>query len=235
LYRCLKLIPALKPVKELESRGIEYCVSKCLGGVEGYGVLVWTPMREVVVEKLQRGKPNQFYVDYYFYPKANNSRSKLFLLKLKLQGKIIELEPPCNTIILNPEHMDPSIIVGEVHNLYREVKAKVNQLYMEFSMIPRRHGSERRKKRAEIAAHEILLDIVKKILHDPERPGEHIVKMGKTIWAPIIIARPSMSEKDTIVVCQAYGKLRIDKAYTYAGQIDDRVKKEYVKLLEKPI
>ena len=203
--------------------------------MEGYGVLVWTPMREVVVEKLQRGKPNQFYVDYYFYPKANDSKTKLFLLKLKLQGKIIGLEPPRNTIILSPEHMDPSIIVGEVHNLYREVKAKVSQLCMEFSMIPRKKVSERRKKRAEIAAHEILLEIIKKILHDPERPEEHIVRMGKTVWAPIIIARPSISEEDAIVVCQAYGKLRIDKAYTYAGQIDDRVKKEYDKLLEKPI
>ena len=192
-------------------------------------------MREIIVEKLQRGKPNRFYVDYYFYPKASSSKSKLFLLKLKLQGKITELEPPRNTIILNPEHMDPSIIVGEVHNLYREVKAKVNQLYMEFSMIPRRKSNERRKKRAEIAAYEILLEIMKKILHDPEKPGEHTAKMGKTVWAPIIIARSSIGGEDTIIVCQAYSRLRIDKAYTYAGQIDDKVKKEYIKLLEKPI
>ncbi len=228
----------LKPVRELSSKGEEYCIEKCLGGVNGSGRLVWTPLREVFVESISGGKPSQFYVDYYFYPKASNSRSRLFLLKLKLQGKIVDVEPLRNTSILSPEHLDPSIIVSELHNVYREVKAKVNQLYMELSLIPRRKRSERRAKRAEIAAHEILLEIVRKILYNPEKPEVHTIRTGKTIWAPIIIAKTSDRSgeevEDQVVVCQAYGKLRIDKAYTYAGSIDERIREEYMKILEIP-
>ncbi len=223
----------LKPVRELSSKGEEYCIEKCLGGASGSGRLVWTPLREVFVEAMSGGKPSQFYVDYYFYPKAGNSRSRLFLLKLKLQGKVVDVEPLRNTSILSPEHLDPSIIVSELHNVYREVKAKVDQLYMELSLIPRRKRSERRAKRAEIAAHEILLEIVKKILHNPEKPESHVVRTGKTIWAPIIIAKTSNGEDENkVFVCQAYGKLRVDKAYTYAGSIDDKIREEYLKILE---
>lgn len=219
------------------SKGLEYCIRKCLSGLEGYGVLVWTPLREVQVEKLQRGKPNIFYVDYYFYPKAGSSKSRIFLMKLKLPGKVTELEPPKNTIILSPDHMDPSIILGEVHNLYREVKAKVDQLYMELAMIPRRKRDERRSKRVEIASYEILLEIMKNILHEPEKLEAHTAKLGKTIWAPIIIAKPFQEqdegEESYPVVCQAYGKIRIDKAYTYAAKLDENIRNEYEKLLQR--
>ncbi len=227
------MLLVLKPVRELSSKGEEYCIEKCLGGARGNGRLVWTPLREVFVETISGSKPSQFYVDYYFYPKAGSSKSRLFLLKLKLQGKIVDVEPLRNTSMLNPEHLDPSIIVSELHNVYREVKAKVDQLYMELSLIPRRKRSERRAKRAEIAAHEILLEIIKKALHNPEKPESHIIRTGKTVWAPIIIVEANSSEgKSQVYVCQAYSKIRVDKAYTYAGVIDDRIREEYLKLLK---
>ncbi len=224
----------LRPSKELEIKGPEYCLKKCL---KRYNVVawthVWTPLRELTVHDPTRKTINRAHVDFYFYPKTQNNFAKLFLFKLKLPEKKVEKQISDTTRILQPQRIDVQDIIYDMINVYREIDKKVDELYTRLSNIPRKKRKERARLRGEIASYEILLEIIDNILVDKNSPSNNIVVQGQTIWAPLILALVEEQEevggeKITIqipMICQAYGKPRIDKAYSYAAQIDDNLKK----------
>ncbi len=232
----------LKPSKELEIKGPEYCLQKCL---KGYNVTawthVWTPLRELTIHDPTRKLVNKAHLDFYFYPKTRDNFAKLFLFKLRLPEKIVEKQVNETTRILQPQRIDVQTVIYDMINVYREIDRKIDELYIKLNDIPRKKRRERARVRGKIASYEILLEIIDNILVDKSSPSNNIVVQGQTIWAPIILAlveeeQEIGGEKITMeipMICQAYGKPRIDKAYTYAAQTDEGLKKDISDLIYK--
>jgi len=232
----------LKPSKELEIKGPEYCLQKCL---KGYNVVawthVWTPLRELTIHDPARKLVNKAHLDFYFYPKTRDSFAKLFLFKLKLPEKIVEKQVNETVRILQPQRIDVQTVIYDMINVYREIDRKIDELYMKLSGIPRKKRRERARVRGEIASYEILLEIIDNILVDKDSPSNNIVVQGQTIWAPIILALVEEEQEiggekiavEIPMICQAYGKPRIDKAYTYAVQTDEELKKNISDLIHE--
>lgn len=232
----------LKPSKELEFKGPEYCLHKCL---KGYNIVawthVWTPLRELTIHDPTRKRVNKAHLDFYFYPKTRDLFAKLFLFKLRLPEKIVEKHVDETNRILQPQRIDVQSVIHDVIDVYREIDRKVDELYVKLSGIPRKKRRERARVRGEIASYEILLEIIDNILVDKNSPTNNIVIQGQTIWAPIILALVEEEQEiggekirvELPMICQTYGKPRIDKAYTYAAQIDEELKKNISELINR--
>ncbi len=232
----------LKPSKELDIKGPEYCLHKCL---KGYSIVawthVWTPLRELTIHDPARKLVNRAHLDFYFYSKTRDNFAKLFLFKLRLPEKVVERQVNETTRILQPQRIDIQTVIYDMIDVYREIDKKVDELYIKLNSIPRKKRRERARVRGEIASYEILLEIIDNILVDKSSPSNNIVVQGQTIWAPIILALVEEEQEvggqrirvEIPMICQAYGKPRIDKAYTYAAQTDDELKKNISDLINR--